>query len=183
MRLLLQRPNGLTSCLLCVVCVGWIYDPTHSTSNSTTADAAESLAAPAPAPLPMPSPTNSVDNTTLWFKVALSSSAQLQVTYLTSYTNIGAAELTIHSMAAAEKLDNSTALAGYLLNAKINDAVSIPKTVVFVQPARARNARIKSATLVLPGSVGAGDYIVSLRAVPPQAGESHKFKLLGIASC
>jgi hypothetical protein len=124
-----------------------------------------------------------LDPTSIWFNVTFSNRPQLQVTYLTSYTNIGVAELTIHHTGAREKFDNSTALAGYLLNAKMNDAVSIPKMVVFVQPGQAQNARIRSLSLSLPPGVAAGDYVVSLRAVAPQAGESNKFKLLGIASC
>lgn len=115
--------------------------------------------------------------------MTFSSKPQLQVTYLTSYTNIGTAELTIHHTGARGKFDNSTALAGYLLNAKMSDAVSIPKMVIFIQPGQARNAQIRSLSLSLPAGVAAGDYVVSLRAVAPQGGESAKFKLLGIASC
>jgi hypothetical protein len=86
-------------------------------------------------------------------------------------------------MSATEKFDNSTALAGYLLNAKISDAVSIPKMAVFVLPAQASSAQVKSMSMVLPDGVSAGSFLVSLRAVEPKSGESHKFKLLGIASC
>lgn len=110
--------------------------------------------------------------------------SQLQVTYLTSYTNIGVAELTIHNLTALQKFDNSTAIAAYMLDGRIGDAVSIPKTTVILQATKAQNDRVKSLSLVLPGAVGAGDYIVALRSVPPQAaGQSHKFKLLGIVSC
>jgi hypothetical protein len=164
---------------------GWVHDPSFAPSNSTvqrSLNASNTTEEP-DALLPSSASPAARDPTTIWFNVTFSSRAQLQVTFLTSYTNIGAAELTIHHTGALGKFDNSTALVGYLLNAKLNDAVSIPKMVVIVQPAQARNARVRSQSLVLPAAVGAGDYVVALRAVTPQAGESHKFKLLGIASC
>lgn len=167
----------------CCAAAGWIHDPSYTPSHSTPQASVQTAPEKPPGLLPSSTSSPGMNASSIWFKVTFSSKAQLQVTYLTSYNNIGAAELTIHRMSALEKFDNSTALAGYLLNAKINDAVSIPKMAVFVQPAQARNTRVKSLSLALPEGVGAGDFIVALRAAPPKAGESHKFKLLGIASC
>lgn len=168
-----------------MMAAGWIFEAGYVPSANTTATTGpapsrrlmlqESLAAPAS--------NNSSDNATIWFKVYLGKQVQLQVTYLVSYLNIGSVEVSIHPLSALETLDSSsTALAKYTIDAKNPDAVSVPKTVLFVHPASNTTSRTKALGQRLPATVGQGYHLVAFRPLS-HVGKDAKFKLLGIASC
>lgn len=99
--------------------------------------------------------------------------------------HIGSVELTIHPMSALQKFDNSTALAGYIVNGKTPDqTLSVPKTVLFVHPSSKVNSRTKGLALRLPPTLGQGYHMLALRPVPNGRDvKDSKFKLLGVTAC
>jgi hypothetical protein len=126
----------------------------------------------------------------LWFKVAFSSQPQLQVTYLTSYAQIGTVELALYhsteDSSSSSTTDNSssrntTAIAVYLLDGRIKDRYSIPRTTILLQsePGKTRGKHVHP----LPSEVQQGEYLVALRPVNGTKLHGVKFKLLGLSSC
>lgn len=123
----------------------------------------------------------------LWFKVVFSSQPQLQVTYLTSYRQVGVAEIAIYSSGGNAGSDaagsaGSAALAVYQLDGRVKDRFSVPRTTVLVHPSSGVKPRSKHVEQ-LPNQVQQGEYVVAIRPVNGTNLQGSKFKLLGLSSC
>lgn len=120
------------------------------------------------------------------FKVHFSSSPQLQLTYLTSYTNMGTVEVALYAGSATGENGDTTTLqqplATYTIDSAITQHFSTPRTSVFVHPAMWPQWQYQPHAQQLPAAVQQGEYVVALKVV---AGNSvqKKFKLLALAAC
>lgn len=185
----------MSGCCKHCLYAGWIYLATNASSANTT------TTGPAPSRrlllqdslLPAPTNNTTSNQSTIWFKVYVGKQMQLQVTYLTTYENIGSVEVSIHPLLPGnlqhhQTLDgrgsNSTALATYTIDGKdaSKKKESVAKTVLFLHPNSPVNSRTKRLALLLPAAVRRDtQYLVAFR--PLSSGDDSKFKLLGIASC
>lgn len=151
---------------------GWIYERHYTLPNNTGTTPEVNATS-----MPHPHESDVVQQDTIRFKIHFSSQPQLQVTYLVSYEGVGSVELTLHK-STQHVFDNTTAVMRHVLNAAQKEPFSIPKTAVFVHPTAPPGQ--KKSSLLLPGSISEGEYIMAFRPLP---GDREKFKLLGIASC
>jgi hypothetical protein len=127
-------------------------------------------------------------NHTIWFAILFSKQPRLQVTYLTSYENIGSANLFLYAPDAAAAAMQSgpqedSALQVYRLNALISKKFSVPRTTLFMHIKDLAQSKALSQSMgeqlkQLPAQVQAGKYSVAVQLV-----QGIKFKLLGLASC
>jgi hypothetical protein len=167
--------SGVSQAATCPVScnAGWIYDPLLTPVNASSVDEQKLD--------PGAQPVAATDADVIWFKVFFSDKPQLQLTYLVSYERMGFVELTIHKADDVQAFDNSTALQAYPIDGSHTDAISVPKTSVFVHLTASSSIRTKAMAVGLPKAVGQGEYMVALR--PQPLPKKDKFKLLGITSC
>jgi hypothetical protein len=161
---------------------GWICEPAAASTAARTAEPAAAGKAAAPSVQP------DTSNNTIWFKVVFSEQPRLQVTYLTSYENIGSADLFLYSPATAAVAMQSgpkkeSALQVYRLDALITQRFSVPRMTLFMHPKdmpqqEALSKGMSEQLKRLPAQAQAGEYFVAVQLV-----QGGKFKLLGLASC
>jgi hypothetical protein len=121
----------------------------------------------------------------LAFKVTLGAQVQLQVTYLTSWFSMAAANMAIYSgNLPLERLKKSKPLSTYTLNGATTERFTVPKTTVLVHTSAWQQWPSNLHALKLPAEATAASYIVVFAVSTPR-GVNHtgKFKLLGLSAC
>jgi hypothetical protein len=134
---------------------------------------------------------SNLTSNTIWFAVTFSDTPQLQLSYLTTYKDIGSAQVSLFSVGPPAASDAGGVAAGdrslsrlgaYSVDPLVSHKHSVPRTTFWVHSSVTDHWKGQAHVHLLPQGVHAGEYLVAVQPVM-QGGLSTKFKVLALMSC